>query len=236
MKRYGALPNDTGGKVPREILFFALMIATVALLPTCAYATTKGLNQIVTPDVQPYGDLSVSFQQTDPNIANRYQAQFEYGFTNRFEAAVFQGFAPDDEVLNVEYGIIQHKDFLLSTGFSNWSTKGVAAQPYLEAGYIKGKSYAMAGVTEQGFSETIGNGTVSNIHQLQAILGYAYRVQPRLLLQVDYQAGQNNFSSAGFTYSITPTLQFNPAAYFSNAAPIKGYGYAVLTYNITIHP
>jgi len=195
-------------------------------------ATTKGLNQIVTPDVQTEGELSVSYQQADPNITNREQVQLEYGLTKRFEMAVFQGFAPDDEVLNAEYGIIQSPHFLLSTGFANWSSKGVAAQPYLEAGYIKGNSYAMLGVTEQVVPSGFDDG--STTHQVQSILGYAYRIHPRLLLQADYQAGGSNYSSAGFTYNITPTLQFNPALYLSNSTPYKGYGYAVLTWNITI--
>jgi hypothetical protein len=129
------------GTVKVALIVCAFSIST-------AGATTKGLNQIVTPDVQPEGELSVSFQQADPSIANRLQAQLEYGFSKRFEVAIFQGFAPDEEVLNAEYGIIQHKDFLLSTGFANWTSKGVAAQPYLEAGYIKGNSYAMAGIVE----------------------------------------------------------------------------------------
>lgn len=210
------------------------LIACLAVVSVdSAEATTKGLNQIVTPDIQPDGVLSVSLQQTDPNITDRYQAQFEYGFTNRFEAALFQGFAPDDEVLNVEYGIIQHSDFLLSTGFSNWSTKGVAPQPYLEAGYIKGQSYAMIGITDQPVSNSPITETTER--QLQSILGYAYRLGPKLLAQVDYQAGQYNFSTAGLTYSLTPNLTFNPALYLSNSSPIKGYEYAVLTYNIIIH-
>jgi hypothetical protein len=216
-------------------LRIVLLVASslyIALTASMAMATTKGLNQIVTPDIQTDGVLSVSYQQTDPNIADREQIQLEYGFNKRFEAALFQGFSPDDEVLSVEYGIIQHKDFLLSTGFANWSTQGVAAQPYLEAGYIKGNSYVMAGITEQVVSPAGNSGAV---HQAQSILGYAYRLHPRLLLQVDYQAGETNYSSAGFTFNITPSLQFNPAVYLSNSVPYKGYGYAVLTWNITVH-
>jgi len=38
-------------------------IAVVAGLTAPAFATTKGLNQIVTPDVQPFGILSLSVQQ-----------------------------------------------------------------------------------------------------------------------------------------------------------------------------
>lgn len=103
-------------------------------------ATTKGLNQIVTPDVQPRGTLSISFQQVDPNIANRYEAQLELGLTSRLEVAVFQGFSPDEQIFNAEYGIVQRKDVLLSAGFANYSTKGTAPQPYLEGGYLRGNT------------------------------------------------------------------------------------------------
>jgi len=213
----------------------ALLVAltTTTLSATLAMATTKGLNQIVTPDIQPEGQLSVSFQQTDPNITNRLQAQFEYGFTNRFEVAIFQGFSGDEQVFNAEYGIVQSKNFLLSTGIANWSTLGVAAQPYIEAGYLRGNSYAMIGAEDA----VINDGTVDepdNVHQIQTILGYAYRVHPRLLLQVDYQSGISNFSTAGFTYNITPNVTFNPAVYLTNSTPYKGYGYAVVTWNITV--
>ncbi len=197
-----------------------------------SYATTKGLNQIVTPDVQPKGVLSVSFQQVDPNIANRYEAQLELGITSRFEVAVFQGFSPNEQIFNAEYGIIQRKDLLLSAGFANYSTQGTAPQPYLEGGYLKGSTYLMAGVIRVSVEHTGVGGSVLSNHETQSILGAAYRITPRTLLQLDYQSGQGNFATAGFTYNITPQLQFNPSLYLSNAAPHKIYGYAVLTWNI----
>lgn len=40
-----------------------------------AHATTKGLSQIVTPDLQEAGDLSLSLQIKDKRIANLYQLQ-----------------------------------------------------------------------------------------------------------------------------------------------------------------
>lgn len=217
----------------RRSLFASLLTLSLLSLMSAASATTKGLNQIVTPDVQPAGVLSVSFQQVDPNIANRYQAQIELGLTKRFEVAAFQGFSPGEQILNAEYGIIQRKDVLLSTGFANYSTKGSAPQPYLEAGYTKGNTYLMAGAIRAIAEETGGDGSVRNPHQIQTILGAAYHVTPRTLLQLDYQAGSGNFATAGFTYNITPLLQVNPSAYLSNSSPRKTYGYVVLTWNIT---
>src|ERR1700730_2002842 len=49
-------------------LFFFLVFVSAS-----AHATTKGLSQIVTPDVQPVGDLSLSFQWQAKEIANPYQ-------------------------------------------------------------------------------------------------------------------------------------------------------------------
>jgi hypothetical protein len=62
----------------------------VALLPS-ARPTTKGLSQIVTPDLQPEGDLSLSFQTQSQRIANPYQLQGELGLMKWAEIAVFKG-------------------------------------------------------------------------------------------------------------------------------------------------
>lgn len=197
-----------------------------------AAATTKGLNQIVTPDIQPVGILSLSYQQVDPNIANRYQVQLELGVTPRLEFAAFEGFSPQETIFNGEYGLVQSKHALLSAGFANWSSMGSSPEPYLEAGYLNGATYLMAGTIYIGRQNSGVGGSVVDLHQTEAILGAAYRVVPRLLLQIDYQGGSGNFSSYGFTYTITPQLQFNPAVYVANAPGHASYGYAVLTWNI----
>lgn len=212
-------------------LAFSLLLGF--LLPCTAFATTKGLNQIVTPDVQPEGSLSVSYQQVDPNIANRYQVQLELGITKRFEVALFQGFAPDEQIANAEYAVVQRKDILVSTGFANYSTKGSAPQPYVEGGYLKGNTYLMAGAIRV-VAEGIGvGGSVRDRHQMEGILGAAYRIHPRTLLQLDYQSGSGNFATAGFTYNVTSTLQVNPSLYMANATGHHLYGYVVLTWNTT---
>ena len=218
------MTRTSGLNLAAVLIYFGLLNISTA------NATTKGLNQIVTPDIQPDGTLSVSFQQVDPNVSNRYQIQLEYGITKRFETAVFQGYSPNEQVLNAEYGIIQQKSFLLSTGFANWSTLGTAPQPYVEAGYMNGQTYSMIGAVDA--PAQVGTGYS---HQLQSVLGYAYHLGPKLLAQLDYQAGAANFSTAGFTYSITPQLQLNPAIYASNSVPHKGFGYVVLTWNISVH-
>jgi hypothetical protein len=45
------------------------IVFAIAALPS-ARATTKGLSQIVTPDLQDEGDLSLSLQIQDQRIAN----------------------------------------------------------------------------------------------------------------------------------------------------------------------
>lgn len=212
----------------------SLLILGIAAQAATAFATTKGLNQIVTPDVQPYGTLSLSIQQQDPNIANRYEVQAELGLTPRLELAVFQGFSPAEQIVNAEYGIFQKNPYLLSVGFFNWTTQGSAPQPYLEGGYYKGNVQAMIGVARVIAQQQDVAGLVQNKHQYQAILGLGYRVHSRVLLQLDYQSGSANSVTAGFTYNISPQLQFNPAVYRSNDTGHKLWGYAVLTWNIDV--
>jgi hypothetical protein len=74
-------------------------------LPAPVRATTKGLSQIVTPDLQDEGDLSLSLQIQDRQIANPYELQAELGLTKWAEIAVFQGFKPDEEIFATEIGI-----------------------------------------------------------------------------------------------------------------------------------
>jgi hypothetical protein len=210
----------------------AVFVVLLTLSGGAANATTKGLNQIVTPDIQPEGALSLSIQQQDPTIGNRGELQTELGITDTFEIAVFQGDSPADQIGNAELGLYNRGPYLLSTGFLNWTTKGTAPQPFLEGGYYKGNGELVLGAINVVDQETTNAGAIRNTHSTQALLGVAYRPTPRLQVQADYQGGSGNFSTAGFTYSITPSLSFNPAIYVSNSTPVKGYGYAVLTWTI----
>ena len=85
-----------------------------------ALATTKGLSQIVTPDVQPQGDLSLSFQWQGKEIANPYEFQAELGITRSFEVAIFQGVQPSETIFGCEVALVQKDPWLslrvLSTG------------------------------------------------------------------------------------------------------------------------
>ena len=206
------------------------LVCLACYLP--AHATTKGLNQIVTPDIQPQGQFSLSVQDQDPTIGNRQELQTELGVTKNFEFAVFQGDSPSEQIGNAELGLYNKGPYLLSTGFLGWSTKGAAPEPFLEAGYYKGNTELIAGAIEVVDQQSGPGSSIRNVHSPQSVLGYAYRPTTRLQLQADYQAGSSNYATAGFTYSLTPNLSLNPAIYISNSTPTKGYGYAVLTWTI----
>src|SRR4030095_13378670 len=121
--------------ITQVVVIVAKMFAIFANMPR-SFATTKGLSQIVTPDLQPAGDLSLSFQIQDKRIANPYQLQAELGLTQWAEVAVFRGFQPDEWIFGTEIGLLTKEPFLLSVGFVNWSPHlDVDPQPFIEAGY-----------------------------------------------------------------------------------------------------
>jgi hypothetical protein len=183
-----------------------------------AFATTKGLSQIVTPDLQGEGDLSLSLQIQDKRIGNPYELQAELGLTKWAEIAVFQGFKPNEEILATEFGILTKEPYLLSIGFTNWSPRShVDPQPYIEAGYYTEHNKFIVGAIHAGYKN-------------EAILGYAYDFNKQWRVQVDFQSGKENSSTIGFTWNITPDFQVNPAIYFANYHPDRLMGYIVFTY------
>jgi len=196
-----------------------LVIAVAGIL-VCAssFATTKGLSQIVTPDLQDEGDLSLSLQVQDKRIANPYELQAELGLTKWAEVAVFRGFQPDDWIFGTEFGLLTKEPYLLSVGFVNWSPHlDVDPQPYIEAGYYTEHHKVIVGAIHAGYKN-------------EAILGYAYDFNKTWRVQVDFQTGRENSSTIGFTWNITPDFQVNPAIYFANYHPDRLMGYIVFTY------
>jgi hypothetical protein len=197
--------------------YFLAIAVMIALLPT-ARATTKGLSEIVTPDLQPEGDFSLSFQAQDQKIANPYQLQAELGLTKWAEIAVFQGFKPNEEIIGTEIGLLQKEPYLLSIGFVNWSPRqNVDPQPYVEAGYYTESQKFIAGVIHVDYRN-------------EAILGYAYDFNKQWRVQVDFQSGSGNSSTIGVTWNITPDFQVNPALYLANDKPHDLMAYVVFTY------
>lgn len=199
-----------------------LLAVALGLTAIClpAGATTKGLNQIVTPDIQPTGVLSISYQLQNSALGNSQQTQYELGLTKRVEVAVFSGYDPGETIYNAEVGLVQQKSFLLSTGLLGVKTR-LKSQPFLEGGYYKGKAEYIAGVQQQDAN-------------LEGVFGYGYQATPKVQLMFDYITGVQNFATAGATFTLSRTLSFNSAIYVSNQSPHNLYPYGVLTWNITL--
>jgi hypothetical protein len=192
-------------------------IAVCIIFSGQAFATTKGLSQIVTPDVQPLGDLSLSFQWQSEQIGSPYQVQAELGLTKFFEVAVFEGIKPARTIFATELALINKEPYLLSTGFANWTTTGQAPQPYLLGGYYTEHHKLIAGI------QAVDN-------HIQAVLGYAYDITKQYRVQVDFQSGRSNFFTLGATWTPNDFVQINPAIYFSNERPGNVSGYVVITF------
>ena len=120
-KMLNALQKRAATKKPADFTTVIVVMTLLLLTSSSSFATTKGLSQIVTPDLQGEGDLSLSLQIQDKRIANPYQLQAELGLTKWAEVAVFRGFQPDEWILGTEIGLLTKEPFLLSVGFVNWS-------------------------------------------------------------------------------------------------------------------
>src|SRR5438034_7370811 len=213
-----ALQKRAATRKPAEFTTVIVVMMVLFLTSSSSSATTKGLSQIVTPDLQGEGDLSLSLQIQDKRIANPYQLQAELGLTKRAEVAVFRGFQPDEWIFGTEIGLLRKEPFLLSVGFVNWSHHlNVDPQPFIEAGYYTEHHKIIAGAIHAGYKN-------------EAILGYAYDFNERWRLQVDFQSGSENSSTIGFTCNVTPDFQFNPALYVNNGSKHDLFGYIVFTY------
>jgi hypothetical protein len=200
------------------VRFIVLIIVARLATSASSFATTKGLSQIVTPDLQSEGDLSLSLQIQDKRIANPYEIQSELGLTKWAEVAVFKGFQPNELIFGTEIALIQKEPYLLSTGFLNWSPHShVDPQPFIEAGYYGEHHKFIVGATHVDFRH-------------EAIVGYAYDFNKTWRAQIDFQSGSGNSSTIGFTCNLTRDLQFNPAIYVTNDSPHHVLGYIVFTY------
>ena len=217
-----ALPKEASTKRPISFIAIIMIVLIVVSSGSSSFATTKGLSQIVTPDLQPEGDLSVSLQIQDKRISNPYELQAELGLTKWGEVAVFRGFQPDEWILGTEIGLLTKEPYLLSVGFINWSPHlGVDPQPYIEAGYYTEHHKVIVGAIHAGYKN-------------EAILGYAYDFNETWRVQVDFQSGSENSSTIGFTCNVTPNFQFNPALYVSNGPKHDLFGYIVFTYTFHV--
>ncbi len=209
------------GPTPSKLNWKALAAILSWCVAPAAFATIVGLNQIVTPDIQPAGVLALSAQVQHPDIGNSRQIQFELGLTSRFEVAWFQGFKPDEGFFDAELNLVQSGPHLLTAGAINWSTRGGSAQPVLEYGYYTDTDHFVAvGIYAGGHAELL--------------LGYRRQLTERVQFSTDFQSGPGNSTTVGFTYSFTPALSVNPALYWTNSSRHHFLGYVVLTYNLTV--
>src|SRR5258707_4427512 len=168
-----------------------LLGMAIGLGPHSAYGTTKGLNQIVTPDLQGEGDLSLSPQIQDQKIGNPYEIQSELGLTKWAEVAVFKGFRPNELIFGTELALLQKEPYLLSTGFINWSPHShVDPQPFIEAGYYGEHQKFIAGVAHVDFRN-------------EAILGYAYDFNKTWRVQIYFPNRARDSSTLRFNLQLT---------------------------------
>lgn len=216
------MPRDSGFCLPssgivRIVAGSVLLAALVSLAP----ATIVGLNQIVTPEIQPAGVMALSAQFQHPAIGNSAQLQFELGLTPRFELGWFQGFKPGEAFFDTELNLVQQGPHLLTAGLINWSTRDSAAQPVLEYGYYTDTDHF------------VGGGIYVNGHT-ELLLGYKRQMSAEWQFSTDFQSGRGNSTTVGFTYNFSPRLSLNPALYWTNSSRHHFLGYVVLTYNLTV--
>src|SRR5207247_8376925 len=156
------LQEENGRTTGKRIKFPALVTMMIVASASSSLPTTKRLSQIVTPDLQGPGDLSLSFQAQSERIANPYELQAEMGLTSWAEFAVFRGFKPDEWIFGTEFGLLTKEPYLSSVGFVNWSPHlDVDPQPYIEAGYYTEHHKVIVGGNHVGFKNEV-------------ILGYGY--------------------------------------------------------------
>ncbi|MFI5335570.1 MAG: hypothetical protein ACHQ5A_02215 [Opitutales bacterium] len=196
------------------------LVLLLGLPVTWVHATIVGLNQIVTPEIQPAGVLGLSAQVQHPSIGNSQQLQFELGLTPRLEVGWFQGLTPGEGFVGAEFNLLQAGPHLLTTGFINWSTRGGRAQPMLEYGCYTEPDHFVVGA-------------ISVDRRTELLLGYKRQLTERLAFSADFQSGTANSATVGFTYNFTSSLSINPAVYRTNSRSHHYLGYVVLTWNIT---
>jgi hypothetical protein len=217
-----SLFRRTASEEPITFVTIIVVMIVILLSTPSAFATTQGLNQIATPDVQPEGTLAVSFNVEDQKIGNQYQLQAEMGLAKWLEIDIFQGFKPNDTVIETELGLLSKQPYLFSIGFLNWSPHNrVAPQPFAIAGYYYGSHQFVAGVTHSDFRN-------------EALLGYAYDFNKTWRLQVDWQSGSGNSSTVGLVWNVTPNFQASSAVFVTNNSPHEVLGYMSFTYTFQV--
>jgi len=196
----------------------ACIVILITVMSSPVFGKVNGLNQIATPDIQPPGLLTATLLGQNVELGNPVQTQFDLGITKSLEVAFYQGYSPGATAGNVEVNLIDRKSFLISAGLLGLQTN-TKIQPFVEAGYLTGKSFLVGGVQFQNNS-------------VFPVFGVIYQAAPKLQITSDYVGGGCNFSSIGLSYSLTPTLSFSPALFVSNCVPHKLYCFGTISWNI----
>ena len=202
----------------RIALAAAIFILVFAIADAPSSHATTGWVQVVTPDLQPEGELSLSFQWEGEKLGNPYELEAEMGLTKWAEVAVFRGLDPDEWIFGTEIGIRREVPWLLSIGFVNWSPhRNVDPDPFIVAGYYCNQHKVIAGATHVDYRH-------------EAILGYAYSFNDCWQVQVDWQSGSGNSSSLGVTWNVTSEISITPAIFVTNDSPHEVLGFLTLSY------
>lgn len=186
-----------------------------------ARATIVGLNQIVTPEIQPAGVLALSAQVQHAAIGNSQQLQAELGLSRRLEAAWFEGLTPGEGLFSAELNLLHRGPHLLTVALLNWSTRGAGPQAAVEYGYYHGRDKFVAGAIDVA-------------DRTELLLGYKHDFSERVAFSTDFQSGPGNAATVGLTFNLTKDLSLNPALYYTNGARHHLFGYVVLTWNLRV--
>ena len=216
----------TAGAVPKRFRRAAVLgrlcaVAMGLLSVVPARGTIVGLNQIVTPDIQPVGVLAVSSQVENPALGDSQQFQLELGLTPRLEVAWFQGADPGVGFFDSEYNLFQQGPHLLTAGVTNWSTRGQPPQPLLEYGHYTDVNHFVVGAVYAN-------------REAELLLGYRRQLSDKVQASADFQSGSSNSVTLGAVYNFTSSLSVNPAVYWTNSHPHHVYGFVVFTWNVTV--
>jgi hypothetical protein len=179
-------------------------------------------SEIVTPDLQPEGELSITAQIQSERLGNPYQVQFELGLVSWAEVTLFKGFKPNELIFNAEIGLLREEPWLLSIGMSNWSPHShVDPQPFVVGGYYTRRNQFIAGAVHVGSRH-------------EALLGWIHNFNETWRAQINFQSGSGNAVSLGFTCNLTRDLELSPGIFITNDSPHHVLGYLLLTYTFPI--
>jgi hypothetical protein len=198
------------------------VIVLIAVTVASSSPATTGWVEVTTPDLQPEGELALSFQLQDTKIGNPYELEAEMGLTKWAEVAVFRGLDPDEWIFGTEVGLRTEEPWLLSIGFVNWSPHtNIDPQPFIVAGYYCNHHKIIAGATHVDYRH-------------EALLAYAYSFNDSWQVEVDWQSGSGNSSTFGVTWGITPALGATAAIYVTNDSPHEVLGFVTVTYTFDL--